>query len=121
MIASHTDPLRDLARKLGMPPGTEPEKVQKKLMDTLGPMVRVALRRGVGQPALLRWLQQHLAGVAGASGESDSSDSVDSGPRPLVNRSLQPGETDELVRTLARLLLAPRRGASPTAETVLGA
>ena len=90
MPPSPADPLRRLLAKRGMFPGAEPERVQRKLLDYLGSLVRVASRRGVAQPALLRWLRQQ--------------------PK---------AETEELVRRLARLLLAPERGAGPVAETVL--
>jgi hypothetical protein len=119
MLSSHADPLRHLVGKLGLSAGTEPERVQRKLMDYLGPMVRVALRRGVGQPALLRWLRQQLGDEpAEAARLPESGRCV---PSRLVDRSVPEGETDELVRRLARLLTTPEPLVSPGAETVLGA
>jgi hypothetical protein len=86
-------------------------------MAYLGPMVRVASRRGVGQPALLRWLRQQLGDERGGSRPSESGDSGLCRPG---EHTLPERETDELVRTLARLLTAPECRVSPVAETVLG-
>jgi hypothetical protein len=120
MVSPCTDPLHQLAGKLGLTAGAEPERVQRKLLDYLGPMVRVALRHGVGQPALLRWLRQQLD----EGEEPDGPWSVESGnsaPRWMVDRTLPDRDTDELVRTLARLLTSSERPARPEIETTLNA
>src|SRR5260370_11293544 len=75
------------------------------LQSTLGPMVRVALRRGTGVPAVVRWVRQALERIAG--------------PNPQMPEAYAPQITRLLCAAL-RNSHRPEPCRPPALETVAG-
>jgi hypothetical protein len=43
--------------------GASPQHVRQQMEETLAPMIRCALKSGLGQPVLVRWVRDHTAGM----------------------------------------------------------
>jgi hypothetical protein len=90
-------PLVELARRFQTSCSGDPRRLREQLRATLEPMIRCALRTGLGQPPLVRWVQNQL---------------------PLLDRG---GEdvAAPLAQALSERLMA-RLDPLPGRETVLG-
>src|SRR4051812_20952424 len=94
-------PLNDLAHRFQTTFADSPRRMREELAQTLEPMIRCAIRTGLGQAPLVAWVQKELR------------ERRDDGADPL--RLSGP-----LARALCELLLA-QSGPPCARETVLGA
>jgi hypothetical protein len=60
MTCSLNDGLMNLARHMQRTLPPEPEAWQEALEESLLPMVRCALRKGIGLPTLVRWVRHEV-------------------------------------------------------------
>jgi hypothetical protein len=100
------DAVGHLAGQMGLSVSSNPDCPYQVLEASLTPLVRSALRRGLGQPALVRWVRSQ----------------VPAAPFSVPGQSAEVSRlTGELTRKLAGVLLAAHRPSEAACETVVGA
>ncbi len=102
---TNTLELRNLAAQVQHGNATAHHALQAELEESLAPLVRCALRRGTGLPAVVKWVQKSAAGLA----SSDALDLTRAVPR--IARLLSAGLMEELRGHGCRPVHATVRGA----------